>query len=258
MIDLHCHLLPAIDDGPLDIEASLQMAQAAVHEGIHTMVVTPHVDLKYGIQRQQIAEGVAVLCAALEREQIPLTVHSGAEIALTRLPGLDDSQLRSLGLAFSSYLLIESPYSPAGILLEQAVFDLHVRGFRPLLAHPERCPEFHGDVERLRRLVEGGVACSMSAGSVVGQFGRTVKRFASHLVHEQLVHNLSSDAHDAVKRAPSLHAAFRAGNGPLSDAALQRWLTSSVPAAVLADEPLPPRPALPARSRWWGFVGRGG
>ncbi len=232
------------------------MAQAALYEGLHTVVVTPHVDLKYGIQGEQIAEGVAALCAALEREQIPLTVHSGAEIALTRLPGMDDSQLRSLALALSSYLLIESPYSPAGALLEEAVFDLQVRGFRPLLAHPERCPEFQADVERLRRLVEGGVACSMSAGSVVGQFGRTVKRFASQLLQEQLVHNLSSDAHDVAKRGPSLRAAFRAENSPLTDVALQRWLTISVPAAVLADEPLPPRPPVPARSRRWGFMGR--
>ena len=233
------------------------MAEAALHEGLHTVVVTPHVDLKYGVQGAQIAEGVAALCAALERQQIPLTVHSGAEIALSRLPALADSQLRSMALALSSYLLIESPYSPAGALLEEAVFDLQVRGFRPVLAHPERCPEFQRDVERLRRLVEGGVACSVSAGSVVGQFGRTVKRFASHLLQEQLVHNLSSDAHDAAKRPPALRAAFRAENGPLSDVSLQRWLTKSVPTAVLADEPLPPPPPLPARSRRWGFTRRG-
>lgn len=250
VIDLHCHLLPALDDGPRDMETSLEMAQAALSEGIHTIVATPHVNLEYGIEGDLLRERVGELRAALSREQLPLSVVSGAEIAVARIAGLDDAQLQELCLGLSSYALVESPYVGAGSLIEQSVFDLQVRGFRPVLAHPERCPEFQRDIARLERLVERGVACSMNAGSIVGQFGQTVRRFAHRLVKRELVHNVSSDAHDPVKRPPALRVAFQALEIPLGNAALQRWLTSTVPAAILADEPLPPRPRNTRPSRW--------
>lgn len=257
MIDLHCHLLPAIDDGPADMAESLQMAQVALREGIHTIVATPHVDLEYNTDSQAIAESVFDLRAALVDEGLSISVLPGAEIAVPRLPGLDDAQLRSLCLGDSSWALVESPYTYTGALIEDAMFDLRVRGFRPILAHPERCPEFQRDMARLERLIDAGVACSMSAGSIAGQFGQTVRRFAGRLLERGLVHNLSSDAHDPVKRAPALRLAFAASGGPPATTALQQWLTDTVPSAILADEPLPPRPPGSTRSRWRRLIDRG-
>jgi protein-tyrosine phosphatase len=257
VIDLHCHLLPDIDDGPADLEASLQMAHAALEDGIHTIVATPHVNLRYGTELEAIGAGVEELRSVLARNRLPISVLGGAEIALSRLPGLDDGQIGMLCLGDSSCALIESPYTAAGSLIEESVFDLVVRGFRPLLAHPERCPEFQRDLPRLERLVDSGVSCSISANSIVGQFGETVRRFALRLVELGLVHNVSSDAHDSVKRPPSIGVAFRAGKGPLGDTELQRWLTSAVPAALLADEPLPPRPPISSPSRWRRPTARG-
>ena len=252
MIDLHCHLLPGVDDGPPTTEVSLEMAQVALKEGTHTVVATPHVNLKYGVVPEEIDERVEALSEALAGEEVPLHVFSGAEVAFNRCASFDDAQLQSLCLGRSSYALIESPYSPAGTLIEDVLFDLQVRGFRPLLAHPERCPEFQNDVARLARLVDRGVACSVSAGSLGGQFGRTAKRFASRLLDAQLVHNLSSDGHDAVRRPPSLRVASGDRSRRLISAASLRWLTDTVPAAILADEPLPARPAGPAgRSSLW-------
>jgi protein-tyrosine phosphatase len=259
VVDLHCHLIPAIDDGPADVDASLRMVQVALREGIDTIVATPHVDLRYRVDPEEIAGRVEALSAAVAREQLPLTVLPGAEVALTRLGSLDDAQLRASCLGGSSYVLVESPYLRAGELIEGSLFDLQVRGFRPLLAHPERCPEFQHDLARLERLVAYGVACSVDAGSIVGQFGRSVRRFAVRLLRENLVHNLSSDAHDAVNRPPALRTAFGAAQSSLPGiASLQDWLTSAVPAAIVADEPLPPRPAMPTSppSTWRRLRGR--
>lgn len=250
MIDLHCHLLPDVDDGPPDIETSLRMAERALHEEIDTIVATPHVSLEYGTDARTIEERVSELRLALDREALPLSVLSGAEISLTRLAALDDAQLERLCLGSSTYVLVESPYAKVGGLLETSLFDLQARGFRPLLAHPERCPEFQREPARLGRLVESGVACSMSAGSVAGQFGQTVRRFAARLLEGNLVHNVSSDAHDSQHRAPALRIAFSAEGGGAGAAQLARWLTTTVPEAILADEPLPPRPHVAGPSLW--------
>jgi protein-tyrosine phosphatase len=85
---------------------------------------------------------------------------------------------------------------------------------------------------------------------VSGQFGEAVRRFAFRLLERGLIHNLSTDAHDPVRRPPGLRVAFRGVRNPLAEAGLQRWLTSAVPAAILADEPLPPRPQPDGVSRW--------
>ncbi|MDQ4130114.1 MAG: hypothetical protein M3133_03850, partial [Actinomycetota bacterium] len=191
------------------------------------------------------------LQATLVRADLPLSLLCGAEVALSRLPGLGEDEIRRVCLGHSSYALVESPYSPVGSVIEQSLFELQVRGFRPVLAHPERCPEFRRDIPRLKRLVENGVTCSVSAGSIVGQFGPTVRRFAGRLLELELVHNVSSDGHDAVSRRPQLSGAFRDRKAPLSDPGVRRWLTSTVPAAILRDEPLPPPPPMSSPSRWW-------
>ena len=249
VIDLHCHLLPALDDGPPDMEASLEMARRALDGGSHTVVATPHVDLEYLIGPEEIAPGVEALRAALSDRGLPLTVLAGAELGLSRCAALDDDQLSEVCLGHGSYALVESPYTSAGALIEEVLFELQVRGFRPLLAHPERCPEFQRDIARLERLVERGVACSLSVGSLSGQFGRTVRRFASRLLEQELIHNVSSDAHDAENRAPFSDTTLSAELGRLGVASLQEWFTTTVPVAILADEPLPPRPPSASRPR---------
>jgi protein-tyrosine phosphatase len=246
-----------MDDGPNDLEESLEMARSALGDGIETVVATPHVNVRYGVEPESIRSAVGELNAELEREGLPLSVLGGAEIAFSRIPGLDDQQLRELCLGRSTYALLESPYNAAGALVEEAVFSLKVRGFRPVLAHPERCPEFQRDVARLERLVEGGVACSISAGSIRGQFGEPVKRFAFQLLRRGLVHNVSTDAHSSVRRPPVLRTAFRGSGNPFATSGLQRWLTDAVPAAILADEPLPPAPRPAPSARWRRLISRG-
>jgi protein-tyrosine phosphatase len=239
VIDLHCHILPGIDDGPETIEGSLAIARAAAAAGIETLVATPHVAAQYANDAETIARLVSELNERLELDQVPVRVLPGAEIAITHLPELDPAQLPLLGLGGGPWLLVEPPFSPVAPGLEATLLELLRRGHRLVLAHPERSAALQRYHDVLRSLADSGVLMSITAGSLAGRFGGEVRRQALAMAAEGLVHNVTSDAHDVRKRAPGLAEELEeAGLGPLTD-----WLTRLVPAAVLADEPIPPAPA---------------
>jgi protein-tyrosine phosphatase len=240
VIDLHCHVLPGIDDGPETIEESMALARAAAANCVGMIVATPHVSWRYPNDAATIAAGVEELNARLSAEGVELEVFPGAEIALTHLPELGREQLSRLALAGGRWLLVEPPFTPIASGLDSLVLDLRQRGHGVVLAHPERCPAFHRDTQMLESLVDAGVLTSITAGSLVGRFGGGVRRFALKLLHSGLVHNVASDAHDHAHRPPGMAAELeQAGLGPLAD-----WLTRAVPAAILTDREIPPRPAV--------------
>ncbi len=252
MIDLHCHVLAGIDDGPATIEGSIALAQIAAERGTRTIVATPHVSHRYDNDAATIARHVGQLNSELVRAEIAIEVLPGAEVAITRAGELAPGELAALTLGGGPWLLLEPPFTSVAIGLDQMVAELVQDGYRILLAHPERCPAFQREPRMLEALVRGGVLTSITAGSLVGHFGASVKRFALELVEAELVHNVASDAHDATQRAPGLADELeRAGLGEMT-----AWLTEEVPRALLEGaESLPPRPALDfTRSRrdsWW-------
>ncbi len=253
MIDLHAHILPGVDDGADDVAIALAMARMAVDEGIHTIVATPHVSPRYPLDLATIEDEVERVSAVIAEEDVPLAVRSGAELAATSLTDIGDEDLWRLALGGGDCLLVESPYVSEVRFFEQLVFDLQVRGFRPLLAHPERSPMFQRDPERLARLVGRGALCSITAGSMAGVFGQTVRRFTLDLLRGGLVHNVASDAHDLTRRPPGLRQGFRALEAELPGVGAQSdWFTNEAPSAILAGRPLPPRPpALTPRPSGW-------
>lgn len=257
MIDLHTHILPGIDDGPETIEGSLQIARAALAAGTGTVVATPHINRAYDLDPPRVLEATQALREALEHEGIELELLSGGEISTRRLARLREEEIDALRLGGGPYLLIESPLSSGAWELTEVVERLHRDGYGVLLAHPERCPGFHRDPALLRDLVSQGALCSITAGALAGRFGSTVNRFALKLLRDGLVHDVASDTHDTRRRSPELRA-------PLSIAAERlpglegqaKWLTEDVPAAILAGEPLPERPALPSRGWRERVLGR--
>jgi protein-tyrosine phosphatase len=254
VIDLHCHLLPGIDDGPQSTEGSLALARLAVEWGTRTIVATPHVSWRYGNDSATIARLTQGTASAIGEAGLALDVVPGAELAMTRMPELDASERSALLLGDGPWLLLECPFSAVLTGLEQLVVELEGEGHRIVIAHPERCQAFHRDTGLLERLVDDGALVSITAASLVGGFGERVRRFALDLVDAELVHNVASDAHDAMTRPPSIAAELeQAGLAPLRE-----WLTEEVPAAVLAGEQRIPRrpPVLVAphgagRGAWW-------
>ncbi|HEY7960749.1 MAG TPA: CpsB/CapC family capsule biosynthesis tyrosine phosphatase [Solirubrobacteraceae bacterium] len=250
MIDLHSHILPALDDGPETVEGSLALARGALAAGTTKLVATPHINRRYDLHPSGIREAVAALRARLEVERIELELLMGAEISTGRLPSLSREDLDALRLGDGPYLLLEVPLGPGIGTLPSAVERLQRDGYGVLLAHPERSPGLQRDPAKLRRLVETGALCSITAGSLSGRFGQTPRRFALTLLREGLVHDVASDTHDAVRRTPELLPG-------LSDAAADLpglreqvpWLTEDAPAAILSGAPLPRRPPLPSPRR---------
>jgi protein-tyrosine phosphatase len=257
VIDLHCHILPGIDDGPDAIEGSLMLARAAAAAGIGTIVATPHVSREYPNDAATIAELLDDVRARLSAEGVALELHPGAEIAMTMIDDIAPEELQQLTLGGGPWLLIECPFTSLASGVDILLLRLQSHGHRVVLAHPERSPFFHRDPEMLGSLVRAGALTSITAGSLTGRFGSRVRRFALDLAHDELVHNVTSDAHDHAGRPPGIRAELEdAGLGRLGE-----WLAQAVPAAILAGEEIPPRPAFAAASRktsaWWRRRRRG-
>jgi protein-tyrosine phosphatase len=253
VIDLHCHLLPGIDDGPVTLDAALALARAASRQGTRTIVATPHVSARYPNDAARIAEATRGLSEHLRANGIPLEVVPGAEIALSHVMDLDASELARLALGGGGWLLVEPPFSDAVSGLDELVLELVRAGHPVVLAHPERCPSFQREPRMLDSLVDQGVLTSLTAGSLVGRFGSRVRRFAAQLVEAGVVHNVASDAHGVEGRGPSVARELeRAGL-----AHMREWLTVAVPGAILAGErsiPAPPEARASserAQRQWW-------
>ena len=236
------------------------MARVAAEQGTRTIVATPHVNLRHPNRAKRIAAAVDALNERLRDEEVPLEVRPGAEIAMTSLEELSDKQLARLTLGGGRWLLMECPFTLAIDGFAAIVRDLRHKGHEVVLAHPERCSGFQRRRDLLAELVELGALTSITAGSLVGGFGKEVRRMAFEMFDAGLVHNVASDAHDPTYRSPQLA-------GPINRAGLQSqldWLTEAVPAAILAGSSPPPPPPRgteplaqePGWRRWLSF-GRG-
>lgn len=247
MLDLHSHILPGVDDGAASLEDALEIARAAAEDGTQGIAATPHVRGDYPTTAERMQAGVAELEAAIGAEGIPLQIYPGGEIALDRLGSLAPDELRRFGLAGSRYVLLEFPYQGWPLDLGQRLFELEMLGLVPVLAHPERSAEVRAAPKRLAPLVDGGALVQVTAASLDGRLGSRTRATALELVESGLAHLIASDAHSAEVREVGMRDAAAAVGGPLAV-----WLTQEVPAAIVADAPLPPRPATAAkRRRWW-------
>lgn len=248
MIDLHAHILPALDDGAETLEDSRAIARAAATEGVEAIAATPHVRHDYPTTVEQMEAGVDELRADFERADIPVRVLHGGEIALEQLVGLEPETRARFTLGQTGvYLLLEFPYSGWPLGLDQEIFSLRAAGLTPVLAHPERNREVQAAPERLAELVRLGAAVQLTAASLDGRLGKSSRNSCFRLLELGLVDVLASDAHTPAIREAGLAAAVDA----LRDEGLARHLTEDAPRAIVAGEELPERPAYRRRRRFF-------
>jgi protein-tyrosine phosphatase len=252
VIDLHSHILPDIDDGARSLEDALGMARAAVADGITTIAATPHVRVDYPTSASTMERAVGELRAALADERIGLELLPGGEIALDSLDLLGADELARFGLGGSrSYVLLEFPYEGWPVALPSIVLGLRTRGITPVIAHPERSRAVQADPARLRPIALSGALCQLTAASLDGRLGRRNRDAGFELLERGLAQLVASDAHTPDIRGIGMSGAVDA----LGDPALARWLTETVPAAIVAGEPVPPKPVRTRRpSRLRGFL----
>lgn len=201
MIDLHCHILPGIDDGAADVA----MARAAVDDGVSVVACTPHIlPGLYHNTGPQIQQAVNDLQAILDEQAIPLRLVTGADVHIVPdfVGGLRSGHL--LSVADSRYVLVEPPHHVAPVHLEDVFFGLLVAGYVPILTHPERLSWIKEQHATITRLLRAGVWMQITAGSLAGDFGRRAQYWAERMLCEGCVHIVASDAHDMARRPPNL------------------------------------------------------
>ena len=248
MIDLHCHLLPGIDDGSPDLETSLEMARVAVADGIVTTACTPHIyPGVYDNTGEGIHQAIGTLQQALDGNGIPLRLVAGADAHLA--PELPD-RLRNgeaPSLAGSRYFLLEPPHHVAPPRFADFVFNLMAGGFVPLITHPERLSWIEDHYATFCALVDQGAWLQVTAGSLTGRFGSRPRYWGERLLGEGRVHVLATDSH-GVKRRPPLLAEGRAAAERLVGAEQSWHLVGTRPAGILDNLAPSAMPAIPCLS----------
>ncbi|WP_407269701.1 tyrosine-protein phosphatase [Radiobacillus sp. PE A8.2] len=210
MIDIHCHILPGVDDGAKTIEDSLAMAKLASEQGIHTIIATPHHNNgTYENSKQEILRKVKKLNEQLQSADIDVTILPGQE---PRINGemsddLEEDILLPLNET-SGYLFVELPFDHIPRYTYELLFDLQIKGFTPILVHPERNAEIMERPEALYRFVKNGALTQLTASAVCGKLGKKIQTLSEQLIEANLVHFISSDAHNTTSRPFYLREAY--------------------------------------------------
>lgn len=239
MYDLHAHILPGIDDGPAEMDESVEMARQAAKGGTKIILATPHrKDVTEGSSVSHIRDLVRTLNNEIRDREFVVSVVLGMENHLDQDLPLDVAKGRALTMNDSRYILVEMPFFGRPAYVEEVLYQLQTDGLTPVLAHPERIEAFQRDPELLAKFVAKGMLCQVTAGSFVGQWGQDVKRFAEQLLARRLVHVLASDAHmPGDPRPPTLASGVRAAALLLGREATER-MVSDTPLAILEDRPI--------------------
>jgi protein-tyrosine phosphatase len=230
LIDLHCHILPGVDDGALDVGDSAGLARQAAADGIQAVCATPHIRHDHDVRIDEVQSRVESLNRHLRGEGIPVEVLPGGEVAETAVEGLDEEDLARVALGKGRWILLEPAPGPLGDSLLRRVGHLAGRGHRALIAHPER--HLSEDMfERMAALVEAGALIQATADFLLRE------RMATGmlaLAEAGLIHVLSSDAHSSHGGRPAkLSAAFER----LAEVELLRphlgWMRDEAPRAIV-------------------------
>ncbi|WP_214821108.1 MULTISPECIES: CpsB/CapC family capsule biosynthesis tyrosine phosphatase [unclassified Exiguobacterium] len=251
MIDIHCHLLPAVDDGPGTVEQTIEMARRAVEEGVTAIVVTPHAfHPQFETEDLNVLEAAATLQNVLLQEGINLDIYPGQEIRVfgDLVQALEDGE--ALSLAGSRYVLVEFPSDTVPAYAEQLFFRLQTEGYTPVIAHPERNKELATNPKRLMDFVSSGALSQVTTSSLTGEFGQNVKEIAFVFLRNGLSQLVASDAHSTGRRTFYWEAARQVVTQELG---VELWDTLKENAeAVVKDEFVFVDPPILPTKNWRG------
>ena len=233
MIDLHCHMLPKIDDGPKSLEESIAMARIAVKDGIKILACTPHIyQGVYNNTAEKIKEATSAFQKVLDKEKIPLTlvyasdthIHPNLieEIRLGNVPTFNGGR----------YLLLEPTHHIAPMGFESYVIKILEEGFVPIITHPERLTYIEKFYDVMTRLVKKGAWMQITASSFSGRFGVLAKQYAYRFLVDGKIAILATDAHNVKHRPPILSEALAIATHVLGEEEAQRLVVDR-PTAIL-------------------------
>ena len=209
MIDIHCHILPGLDDGAQNLNDSLDMARAAVSNGIHKVVATPHHKTsRFDNPKSTIFEKVSELNEILQKQMIPLEVLLGQEVRVFGdfVEAYKNEQILTVNL--QNYVLIEFPSNHVPSYSEHLFYDIQMNGLTPIIVHPERNSQIVEQPDKLFNLIEKGALSQITASSITGDLGKKIQKFSFQLIDANLTHFIATDAHNITSRPFNLAEAY--------------------------------------------------
>ncbi len=242
MIDLHCHILPGVDDGAASEEESCMMARMAAESGVTALAATPHCGVPGQFENfadERLMDRFSALERLLERERIPLRLYTGMEVFVTEQTPRHLREGRLLTLGGSRYLLVEFGFDEEPDFAERMLGELLEAGVVPVVAHPERYHFVQPRPECLLRWTEMGCALQVNKGSLLGRFGRRAAQTARWCLGEGCVHLLGSDAHSPWRRTPRMEEAWTY-TADFDSPEIADFLLRDNPRRILEDRPIRP------------------
>lgn len=243
MVDIHCHILAEVDDGPKSWDVSEQMCRMAKADGIDHIVATPHANHRYAYDREHLT---GVLTSLQQRIGEAPQLSLGCDFHLS-YENVQDALVHPerYVIGDSRYLLVELSNYGIPVQVADTYSKLLEMGLTPIITHPERNPLLQSAPKQILQWVEIGCAVQVTASAITGAWGEQVGQVARWLIQRNAVHFLASDAHDT-KRRPPVMSQGREALAKLRGDAIARALVDDNPRAVIEGRPLPyfPQPLL--------------
>jgi protein-tyrosine phosphatase len=209
MIDFHSHIIHGIDDGAKSLNMSLEMLKNSDSEGVEYICATPHfISEEFEIRRDEYIEKLDSLALASREKNLNIKILSGLEIYMhPNLPKLYKEK-KIWGINDSEYLLIELPMGQFPLYTEDVFYELMLLGAKPILAHPERNLKIMKNHDLIISLIKQGVLMQSNSGSLLGDYGKEVKKTCEEFVKRNMIHILGSDGHNITSRKTRLKEAY--------------------------------------------------
>ncbi len=256
LVDVHCHLLAGLDDGPRTDDEALEMCRVAYAAGTRIISAGAHQNDTYPENHaDRLRQAAARLAQQVQREKLALTVYPSAEVMVSPEMADDWESGKLLSIADQKqYLLVEYPHGQF-VDIGQMVERFRAMGLRFILAHPERCPELLYDEDRLHELIRAGCLVQVSAASITRPQRREDEKRLRHWFRSELVHLLGSDGHDLRRRRPEMADAYQQLVNWIGQAIADRIASvngMAVSQGILLNPPLPQRrKAASWFFNWW-------
>ena len=255
MIDLHCHVLPGLDDGARLLEETLDMARSAVKNNIDTIVAAPHTLNGFFVNNwENVVSLTSTVQKAFDAEDIAITLYPAmeAQVCPELFDALEKGQAATIN-DNSRYMLLEfPPFSmPPGSM--EFIFKLKLQGITPVIAHPERNLILQNDLKQLYDLVKMGALCQLTALSVTGYLGPSVQKSSEQMIKTGLAHVIATDAHSDDERIAALASAVDMAAEILQDYSRAEKMVTTTPAAIIAGEDVDVDEPVLDKKKWWVF-----
>jgi len=254
MVDLHCHILSGLDDGPESFEESLAMAEMAIADGVTHLVATPHANSVHRFDYAAVCQRAAELQRAVG-SRLQLATGCDFHLSAENLAALKEDAPRFC-IHQKMYLLVEFNDFSIPPQLDHVLYRMQLDGLRPIVTHPERNAILRAQSERLEKWIGNGCYAQVTGGSLIGAFGPNAKESAVRWIEQGLVHFVASDAHNTTRRPHKLREAYEAVQKEFGRAKAEALLLEN-PLAAFEGRALPYVGEVlnekPKRKRFWLF-----